>query len=50
MAVELTVPSVGESITEVFIGTWHTSEGDRVEQDVEFLPLTGPATAAIAYK
>jgi 2-oxoglutarate dehydrogenase E2 component (dihydrolipoamide succinyltransferase) len=39
MAVELKVPSVGESITEVFIGTWHKSEGDRVEQDENVVEL-----------
>ena len=33
MPVELKVPEVGESITEVFIGEWLKSEGDSVEQD-----------------
>jgi 2-oxoglutarate dehydrogenase E2 component (dihydrolipoamide succinyltransferase) len=33
MAVELKVPEVGESITEVEIGEWLKSEGDRVEKD-----------------
>ena len=33
MAVELKVPEVGESITEVFIGEWLKSEGDTVEKD-----------------
>jgi 2-oxoglutarate dehydrogenase E2 component (dihydrolipoamide succinyltransferase) len=33
MAVELRVPEVGESITEVQIGAWLKSEGDRVERD-----------------
>ena len=33
MPVELKVPSVGESITEVMIGEWLKSEGDRVERD-----------------
>lgn len=33
MAVELTVPSAGESITEVQIGTWLKKEGDFVQQD-----------------
>jgi 2-oxoglutarate dehydrogenase E2 component (dihydrolipoamide succinyltransferase) len=33
MAVELKVPSVGESITEVQIGEWLKSVGDRVERD-----------------
>jgi 2-oxoglutarate dehydrogenase E2 component (dihydrolipoamide succinyltransferase) len=29
MAIELKVPSLGESITEVFIGQWRKNEGDR---------------------
>ena len=33
MAIELRVPSVGESIKEVIIGTWMKSEGDSVETD-----------------
>jgi len=33
MAVELRVPEVGESITEVQIGSWLKAEGDRVERD-----------------
>jgi 2-oxoglutarate dehydrogenase E2 component (dihydrolipoamide succinyltransferase) len=33
MAVELKVPSVGESVTEVQIGQWRKREGDRVERD-----------------
>ena len=33
MAVELRVPEVGESITEVQIGTWLKNEGDAVERD-----------------
>src|SRR4051812_39895959 len=33
MAVELIVPKVGESITEVQIVQWLKSEGDRVERD-----------------
>ncbi|MDZ7705317.1 MAG: biotin/lipoyl-containing protein [Trueperaceae bacterium] len=33
MAVELKVPEVGESITEVFIGEWLKQEGDTVEKD-----------------
>jgi 2-oxoglutarate dehydrogenase E2 component (dihydrolipoamide succinyltransferase) len=32
MAVEVTVPSVGESISEVYIGTWLKQEGDPVAQ------------------
>jgi 2-oxoglutarate dehydrogenase E2 component (dihydrolipoamide succinyltransferase) len=33
MAVELRVPEVGESITEVQIGSWLKNEGDSVERD-----------------
>ena len=33
MAVELKVPAVGESITEVYIGAWLKQEGDAVEKD-----------------
>ncbi len=33
MAVELKVPPVGESITEVQIGTWLKREGDAVQRD-----------------
>ena len=33
MPVDVKVPSPGESITEVFIGTWLKSEGDAVERD-----------------
>jgi 2-oxoglutarate dehydrogenase E2 component (dihydrolipoamide succinyltransferase) len=33
MSVELVVPSVGESITEVEIGDWLKNEGEHVDQD-----------------
>jgi 2-oxoglutarate dehydrogenase E2 component (dihydrolipoamide succinyltransferase) len=33
MQIELKVPSVGESITEVEIGQWLKTEGDRVSKD-----------------
>src|SRR6185295_17345369 len=33
MSVELKVPTVGESITEVEIGDWLRSEGETVERD-----------------
>ena len=33
MAVELRIPEVGESISEVQIGSWLKSEGERVERD-----------------
>ena len=33
MAEELRVPSVGESITEVQVGTWLKQEGEYAERD-----------------
>lgn len=33
MSIELKVPAVGESITEVEVGEWLKSEGDRAEKD-----------------
>src|SRR6266436_1931060 len=33
MSIELKVPSVGESVTEVEIGEWLKAEGDHVEKD-----------------
>ena len=33
MPVDLTIPSPGESITEVVIGSWAKSDGDWVEKD-----------------
>ena len=33
MPIELTIPAVGESITEVQISEWLKSEGDLVKQD-----------------
>jgi 2-oxoglutarate dehydrogenase E2 component (dihydrolipoamide succinyltransferase) len=39
MPVELKIPAVGESITEVVIGAWHKSVGDQVAQDEEVVEL-----------
>lgn len=39
MPVELKVPEVGESVTEVYIGEWHKSVGDRVERDEDLVEL-----------
>ncbi|GAB4030925.1 2-oxoglutarate dehydrogenase complex dihydrolipoyllysine-residue succinyltransferase [Spirosoma gilvum] len=33
MAVDMKIPPVGESITEVTVGTWYKSEGDHVKMD-----------------
>src|SRR5690606_10271955 len=33
MAVQVKVPAVGESITEVTIGSWHRKDGDTVQMD-----------------
>jgi 2-oxoglutarate dehydrogenase E2 component (dihydrolipoamide succinyltransferase) len=39
MAIELKVPEVGESVTEVQIGKWYKTEGDEVEQDEQLVEL-----------
>ena len=39
MPVEVKVPEVGESITEVFVGEWHKAEGDEVKQDEDLVEL-----------
>ena len=39
MSVELKVPEVGESVSEVQIGKWYKSEGDEVEQDEQVVEL-----------
>lgn len=39
MSIEIKVPSVGESITEVQIGAWHAGEGKWVAQDSEIVEL-----------
>ena len=33
MSIEIRVPSVGESISEVFIGEWYVKEGEWVGAD-----------------
>jgi len=57
MSVELKVPEVGESITEVQIGAWLKQEGQRVEKDENLVEietdkatveLPAPATGVIA--
>ncbi len=39
MSVQITVPTVGESISEVFIGQWHVAEGQWVEIDQDVVAL-----------
>jgi 2-oxoglutarate dehydrogenase E2 component (dihydrolipoamide succinyltransferase) len=39
MPVELKIPAVGESITEVVIGAWRKKVGDAVEKDEELVEL-----------
>ena len=33
MAIDITIPSPGESISEVVVGPWHKTPGDWVEKD-----------------
>jgi len=48
MAIEVKVPSVGESIAEVFIGTWLKKEGDTVRRDEPVVEIeTDKATLEI---
>src|SRR5262252_3314125 len=44
MQVELKVPSVGESITEVEIGQWLKNEGDSVSKDENLVVLESEKT------
>lgn len=39
MTIELKVPSVGESVTEVVLGDWLKAEGDHVQQDEAVIEL-----------
>src|SRR6185436_16288865 len=57
MAVELTVPQLGESITEAVVGKWHKKVGDAVKADEPVVVLEtdkvtvdvpAPASGAIA--
>lgn len=45
MPIELTVPAVGESITEVEIGDWLKSPGDAVRQDEPIVSLETEKTS-----
>ncbi|HVW02711.1 MAG TPA: 2-oxoglutarate dehydrogenase complex dihydrolipoyllysine-residue succinyltransferase [Planctomycetaceae bacterium] len=46
MAVELKVPSMGESIKEVFIGEWVKREGDWVDQDQPIVEIESDKATA----
>jgi 2-oxoglutarate dehydrogenase E2 component (dihydrolipoamide succinyltransferase) len=49
MSVDVTVPSVGESISEVFIGTWLKGEGDAVAKDEAIVEIeTDKATLEVS--
>ncbi|HEX7010661.1 MAG TPA: biotin/lipoyl-containing protein, partial [Phycisphaeraceae bacterium] len=57
MAIELKIPEVGESITEVEIGKWHKSEGEtarkdevlvEIETDKATQELPAPATGRLS--
>ena len=39
MAIELKIPSVGESITEIEIGQWLKAEGDAVSKDENIVAI-----------
>src|SRR5262245_52784389 len=39
MPVELKIPAVGESISEVVIGAWRKSAGEQVQQDESLVEL-----------
>jgi 2-oxoglutarate dehydrogenase E2 component (dihydrolipoamide succinyltransferase) len=48
MPVDVTVPSVGESITEVFVGAWLKQPGDAVKRDEPLVEIeTDKATVEI---
>src|SRR4051812_5547483 len=57
MAIELKVPTVGESITEVQMGEWLKGEGDsvardediaKIETDKETVDLTAPSDGVLS--
>ena len=48
MSIAIKVPSVGESISEVFIGEWYAPEGTWVDVDQNVVGLeTDKATSAV---
>ncbi len=49
MSIELTVPEVGESITEVQIGRWLKADGDTVQRDEDLVEIeTEKASVVVA--
>jgi 2-oxoglutarate dehydrogenase E2 component (dihydrolipoamide succinyltransferase) len=39
MAIEIKIPAVGESVTEVQVGQWHKNEGDWVSRDTPLVTI-----------
>ena len=39
MTIEIKIPEVGESITEVYVGEWHKAEGDQVAEDEDLVEI-----------
>ncbi len=39
MPIELKVPAIGESVTEIYIGKWYKAEGDSIAQDEGLVEL-----------
>jgi len=39
MPIELKVPEIGESVSEIYIGQWYKAEGDRIEPDEGLVEL-----------
>ena len=39
MPIELKVPAIGESVSEIYIGKWYKSEGDRIATDEGLVEL-----------
>jgi 2-oxoglutarate dehydrogenase E2 component (dihydrolipoamide succinyltransferase) len=39
MPIELKVPAIGESVSEIYIGQWYKSEGDRIKADEGLVEL-----------
>ena len=51
MKVEITVPSPGESITEILIAEWLVGDGDHVEENQDIVEIdSDKATLSIAAK